>query len=101
MTDLISGSGVVAPAAWDPLHAASPAGWHWTRGNIGEALPGVLTPLTWSLWEVAAEAATRGAFHALGAATAREAAVPAGGGERFIRAFCGRGAAALEFLCRM
>lgn len=85
----------------DPLHALSPPGWHWTRGNIGEALPGVLTPLTWSLWEVAAEGATRAAFRALGAATASEALVPANRDERFIRAFAGRGAAAVEFLCRM
>jgi phosphohistidine swiveling domain-containing protein len=90
-----------APEAWDPLHALSPAGWHWTRANIGEALPGVLTPLTWSLWEVAAEGATRQAFHALGAASSAEAAVPADRDERFIRAFAGRGAAAIEFLCRM
>jgi pyruvate,water dikinase len=91
----------VIPDSWDPLHAASPVGWHWTRGNIGEALPGVLTPLTWSLWEVAAEAATRGAFHALGAATRAESLVPGDRGQRFIRAFHGRGSCALEFLCEM
>ncbi|MHB8690495.1 MAG: PEP-utilizing enzyme [Solirubrobacteraceae bacterium] len=94
-------SSQVIPDSWDPLHAASPVGWHWTRGNIGEALPGVLTPLTWSLWEVAAEAATRGAFHALGAATEAESLVPGDRSQRFIRAFHGRGSCALEFLCEM
>jgi phosphohistidine swiveling domain-containing protein len=89
------------PAPWDPLHAASPPGRHWTRGNIGEALPGVLTPLTWSLWEVGAEGGTRAAFRALGAATRAEAAVPDDRSQRFIRAFYGRGAAQLEFLCGM
>jgi phosphohistidine swiveling domain-containing protein len=86
---------------WDPLHARSPRGRHWSTANIGEALPGVLTPLTWSLWEVAAEGATRQAFYALGAATAAERVVPADREQRFIRAFYGRGAAQLEFLCQM
>jgi pyruvate,water dikinase len=92
---------VSAAEAWNPLHAASPPGRHWSRGNIGEALPGVLTPLTWSLWEVAAEGGTRAAFHALGAATRAERDVPADRDRRFIRAFHGRGAAQLEFLCAM
>jgi len=91
----------VAPESWDPLHAASPPGRLWSRANIGEALPGVLTPLTWDLWEVAAEGATRQAFHALGAATRRERLVPADRDQRFARAFYGRGAVQLDFLCSM
>jgi phosphohistidine swiveling domain-containing protein len=101
MTDLISSSGVVAPAAWDPLHAASPAGCLWTRANIGEALPGVATPLTWSIWEVGAEIAGRGGFYALGAATRAESMVPADRDQRFTRAFYGRGAVRVEFLATM
>lgn len=101
MTDLIGGSGVVAPAAWDPLHAASPAGCHWTRANIGEALPGVATPLTWSIWEVGAEIAGRGGFYALGAATRAESTVPADRDQRFTRAFYGRGAVRVDFLATM
>jgi phosphohistidine swiveling domain-containing protein len=89
------------PSSWDPLHATSPVGRHWSRANIGEALPGVLTPLTWSLWEVASEGAARGAFHALGAASRAEAMVPADREQRFMRAFYGRGAAQLEFLSQM
>jgi pyruvate,water dikinase len=91
----------VAPESWDPLHAASPPGRLWSRANIGEALPGVLTPLTWDLWEVAAEGATRQAFHALGAATRRERLVPADRDQRFARAFYGRAAVQLDFLCGM
>lgn len=86
---------------WNPLHTVSLPGRHWSRGNIGEALPGVLTPLTWSLWEVAAEGGTRRAFHALGAASRAEREVPADRQQRFMRAFHGRGAAQLEFLCIM
>jgi pyruvate,water dikinase len=60
-----------------------------------------LTTLTWDLWEVAAEGATRQAFHALGVATAEESRVPVDRQERFARAFYGRGAAQLDFLCAM
>ncbi|MDQ1501633.1 MAG: rifampicin phosphotransferase [Actinomycetota bacterium] len=91
----------VVPESWDPLHAASPPGRLWSRANIGEALPGVLTPLTWDLWEVAAEGAARQAFHALGAATRQERLVPADRDQRFARAFYGRGAVQLDFLCDM
>jgi phosphohistidine swiveling domain-containing protein len=91
----------VVPESWDPLHAASPPGRLWSRANIGEALPGVLTPLTWDLWEVAAEGAARQAFHALGAATRHESLVPADRDQRFARAFYGRGAVQLDFLCDM
>jgi phosphohistidine swiveling domain-containing protein len=91
----------VVPESWDPLHAASPLGRLWSRANIGEALPGVLTPLTWDLWEVAAEGATRQAFYALGAATGQERLVPADRDQRFARAFYGRGAVQLDFLCGM
>jgi phosphohistidine swiveling domain-containing protein len=92
---------VSAVEPWNPLHTVSLPGRHWSRGNIGEALPGVLTPLTWSLWEVAAEGGTRRAFHALGAASRAEREVPADRQQRFMRAFHGRGAAQLEFLCTM
>ena len=91
----------LGPESWDPLHAASPPGRLWSRANIGEALPGVLTPLTWNLWEVAAEGATRQAFYALGAATRQERRVPADRDQRFARAFYGRGAVQLDFLCGM
>jgi hypothetical protein len=91
----------IRAVSWDPLHAASPPGRVWSRSNIGEALPGVLTPLTWDLWEVASEGATRHAFHAMGAATRAEAKVPADRDQRFMRAFYGRGAAQLDFLCAM
>jgi phosphohistidine swiveling domain-containing protein len=93
--------GLLPAVAWDPLHAGSPPARLWSRANIGEALPGVLTTLTWDLWEIGAEGATRGAFHALGAATRKEALVPVDRDQRFTRAFYGRGAVQLDFLCSM
>jgi phosphohistidine swiveling domain-containing protein len=88
-------------SASDPVHSLSPPELHWTTANIGEAAPGVLTPLGWSLWGPATERATRTAFHRVGAATRAESRLPAAADERFMRAFYGRGAAGVEFLARM
>jgi len=41
----------------DPVHSVSAPNLHWTTANIGEAAPGVLTPLAWSLWGPATEQA--------------------------------------------
>lgn len=38
----------------------------WTRANVGEALPGVVTPMTWSLVERVSAPALRSAFGSLG-----------------------------------
>jgi len=48
-----------------------PAESRWTRANVGEAVPGVPTPLTWSLWKTAMETAHWSAQIELG--VAREA----------------------------
>jgi pyruvate,water dikinase len=34
----------------DTLHLDEPNGLLWSRANFEEAMPGVLTPLTWSFW---------------------------------------------------
>jgi pyruvate,water dikinase len=89
------------PVPWDNLQGVSGPAEYWTTGNIGEALPGVMTPLSWSLWAPAIEAGTRAAFHALGAARAEEVDLPADPGNRFIQAFYGRGAVNVRFMCQM
>lgn len=45
----------------------------WSRANIGEALPGAATPLTWSVAKRFSERGFRAAFGALGCAVPREA----------------------------
>lgn len=37
------------------MSGPDPAAARWTRVNIGEAIPGVPTPLTWSVWQPAME----------------------------------------------
>ncbi|MBI5488588.1 MAG: hypothetical protein HY905_14740 [Deltaproteobacteria bacterium] len=56
-----------------PRRRTSPAQWVWTNANVGEALPGVATPLTWS---VALRFSRRGferAFATLGCAVPGDA----------------------------
>jgi pyruvate,water dikinase len=44
---------VTGPA--DPFDEPRAPGSRWTRVNIGEAIPGVPTPLSWSIWRPAME----------------------------------------------
>jgi phosphohistidine swiveling domain-containing protein len=76
--------------SWDPLHAFSGPGEHWTRTNVGEAMPGVLTPLGWTFWGGNAERAFRGAIADMGVLTAAERAVPADPNTWTMRPFYGR-----------
>jgi phosphohistidine swiveling domain-containing protein len=43
----------------DTLHCDAPNPLLWSRANFEEAMPGVLTPLSWSFWGVASEASSR------------------------------------------
>lgn len=50
----------------DPLHQESGPRTRWTTVNTAEALPGVPTPLCWTLWNHPLERAMRGAFCDIG-----------------------------------
>ncbi|HZQ78004.1 MAG TPA: PEP-utilizing enzyme [Acidimicrobiia bacterium] len=50
----------------DPLHQESGPSTRWTTVNTAEALPGVPTPLCWTLWNHPLERAMRGAFCDIG-----------------------------------
>jgi pyruvate,water dikinase len=50
----------------DPLHQESGPATRWTTVNTAEALPGVPTPLCWTLWNHQLERAMRGAFSDIG-----------------------------------
>lgn len=75
---------------WNPLHSSSPDSTYWTRANVGEAAPGVLTPLTWSIWWRGMEPASRGALYRMGVFSRRDAAVPPTPDDGYIRIFYGR-----------
>jgi pyruvate,water dikinase len=61
-------------------------------------MPGVLTPLGWSVWGPASELGARAAFYAMGAVPATERRIPARSEDRFINIFYGRPAARVEYL---
>lgn len=83
------------------LHCSSPDRAFWTTTNVGEAVPGVMTPLNWSLWGPAVELGIRGAFCALGALPHARAGVPPRPEDRIFAAFYGRIAIRLDFFCEM
>jgi pyruvate,water dikinase len=86
------------PEAWDPLHSPSAPGLHWSTVNASEAVPGVQTPLSWTLWANGSEASTRWAGYAVGAMTAAERELPGDVNDRFVRVFYGRIAIQCEVL---
>lgn len=74
----------------DPLTDQSPGGVLWTRANAGESLPGVLTPLSWSVYGRVLELSARQGFADLGVAPKSATAYPAAIEDRLIGVFAGR-----------
>jgi phosphohistidine swiveling domain-containing protein len=80
--------------------ATKPSTW-WTTSNYGEAVPGVLTPLTWTWWGPASDIALRGAFANIGVLEPSEAVLPDDVGERLFGLFYGRYAGCVDFVYQM
>jgi pyruvate,water dikinase len=74
----------------DPLHQQSDPGTVWTTVNTAEALPGVPTPLGWTLWNHQLERAMRGAFCDIGVLPPSEIRVPERIDDRYSAIFYGR-----------
>ena len=85
----------------NPIHSLSDPASHWSTTNTGEAMPGVLTPLGWSVWGPSGERATRQAFYLVGALVKAETEEPVPPEERFLNIFYGRAAARVDFLARI
>jgi pyruvate,water dikinase len=83
------------------LHSRSAPGASWSTINLAEAMPGVLTPLGWSVWGPAGETSARAPFVAMGALPRAESGIPADPEERVINIFYGRVAARVDFFCAM
>ncbi|HVE26450.1 MAG TPA: PEP-utilizing enzyme [Sporichthya sp.] len=84
--------------SWDNLNDATAEDILWSTDNMGEAAPGVLSPLGWSLWGHIGELAAREALFRAGALTAAERRLPDDPGDRVVRVFCGRMAMQVQFL---
>jgi pyruvate,water dikinase len=87
------------PLSWDPLHQHSPDDALWTTTNVGEAMPGVVTPLTASLW---VDKPGRGLLEtavSVGAFTRKEATDAAA--RELFGFFYGHAALRVEFFARL
>jgi pyruvate,water dikinase len=83
--------------ARNPVHCGGCApNVAWSTINAGEALPGVVTPLTWSLYGDGVERAMRGAFSDLGVLRASEVTASPAPEGRLWDLFYGRAAGNLN-----
>ncbi len=53
-------------STWDCLHRPSSDRVSWTTGNVGEAIPGVQTPLSYTFWTRPFERTVRGSYAEMG-----------------------------------
>jgi pyruvate,water dikinase len=81
-------------------HPAPPDG-SWSTTNLAEALPGVASPLGWSIWARASDLAARAPFRAMGAIPESDFRYPARSEDRVINLFYGRIAVRVDFFCHM
>lgn len=80
----------------DPLHMVAGPHTSWTTVNASEAMPGVVTPLTWTFYAPAVESAMRQVFQDLGALRRSEIEIPADPSLRLIGVFFGHAAFNLD-----
>jgi len=62
------------PAEPSPIHQPSSNECWWTTGNVAEAVPGVLTPLTYTFWAEPFERTVRGSYSEMGVISRAEGA---------------------------
>jgi pyruvate,water dikinase len=87
----------LTPQSWDPLFPPRTTSGTWSTSNVGEALPGVPTPLGWSVWATGQQSLLNG-FYAIGAITRRERPLSPRIDDQFLVPFYGRGAMNIEHL---
>jgi pyruvate,water dikinase len=75
---------------FDPLMPTTRAVHRWTTANLGEAAPGVLTPLGMALWGETAERAARRSAWLVGMMHDAELVVPPDPADWYLRVFYGR-----------
>jgi len=83
----------------NPLDSVSGPSTQWTRNNVGEAFPGVVTPLHYDFVVRAGELGIRGAYAERGALTEAEAAESDVADERVMAVFKGRLAVNVDTMC--
>jgi pyruvate, water dikinase len=91
----------VPPDRPNAINGVANPTYSYTTTNMSEAVPGPATPLGWSIWGEAAEAAGRAPWYALGAITKAEMAVPPNPTDRMVNIFYGYVAMCVNFHCEM
>ncbi|EHB56497.1 Pyruvate, water dikinase [Mycolicibacterium rhodesiae JS60] len=84
--------------SWDPLHSPTDDHTHWSTSNVAEAMPGVMTPLSWSLWHRVLEKASLNAAFQIGVLSRREAKPASDVNRQWFRAFYGRPALQVRYM---
>jgi phosphohistidine swiveling domain-containing protein len=85
----------------DPRHSSSAADTLWTTVNVAEAIPGVITPLGWSIWGPASDLGMRKTFAAFGVLTGPEVQGPTSEHDRVMSVFYGRPVLRADFFLAM
>jgi pyruvate, water dikinase len=86
---------------FDPGQHTSHDHTMWTRTNIGEAVPGVATPLGWSVWGPAMELGLRKGFHDFGVLNRAGTRMPRDERDCVVTTFFGRPALRADFFFEM
>jgi phosphohistidine swiveling domain-containing protein len=81
----------------NPVHMHSGPATRWTTVNFAEAIQGVQTPLSWTVWEYGMETACRRAFGELGVLAKREVPIPPSPDDRMSGIFYGRACGNVAF----
>jgi phosphohistidine swiveling domain-containing protein len=83
---------------WDPTHATDRSVHHWTTTNLGEAVPGILTPLALAHWGLRGHLTGVRVAYNVGAMSARERDTIPEPADRVLRCFYGRLTVRLEYM---
>lgn len=88
-------------SGYDSVHGASYPETTWTTTNIKEGLPGVMTPLGWSIWGPSIEWTFRQTYRQMGVLSAREALIPDKIEDRICGIFYGNAVLNGNLICDM
>jgi phosphohistidine swiveling domain-containing protein len=87
---------VITDDVWDPLHTSNRPNDHWTTTNLGEAVPGVVTPLALGHWGLRGHNVHTSSAYAVGVVSRAERDAIPPPEQRTTRCFYGRIATRLE-----
>lgn len=84
----------------DPIKGSSDPDRYWTSTNLGEAVPEVMSPMCWSIWEESAETGWLYSMYSFGVLPRRRVAVSPDVNDRGLSCFYGRQALNVDVIKR-